>query len=70
MKKTTYKSSGVDINKANAFVKAIKSDVASTTGASVIRRKGAFGGLFALAKGQYKNPVLVSSTDGVGTKLL
>ncbi len=70
MKKTTYKSSGVDINKANAFVKAIKSDVASTTGTSVICRKGAFGGLFALAKGQYKNPVLVSSTDGVGTKLL
>ncbi|MCK5013129.1 MAG: phosphoribosylformylglycinamidine cyclo-ligase [Candidatus Omnitrophica bacterium] len=70
MKKTTYKSSGVDINKANAFVRAIKGDVASTIGASVIRRKGAFGGLFALRQGQYKNPVLVSSTDGVGTKLL
>ena len=70
MKKTTYKSSGVDINKANAFVRAIKGDVASTIGLSVIRRKGAFGGLFALTKGQYKSPVLVSSTDGVGTKLL
>ncbi len=70
MKKVTYKTSGVDIGKANAFVKAIKKDVSSTIGASVIQRKGAFGGLFALAKGKYKNPVLVSSTDGVGTKLL
>lgn len=66
----TYKNSGVDITKANAFIKAISGDVASTIGASVIRRKGAFGGLFALTKGRYKNPVLVSSTDGVGTKLL
>jgi len=70
MKKVTYKTSGVDIDKANAFVKAIKKDVRSTIGASVIQRKGSFGGLFALAKGKYKSPVLVSSTDGVGTKLL
>ena len=70
MKRATYKSSGVDITKANAFVRAIKNDVTSTAGASVIKRKGAFGGLFALEGSQYKNPVLVSSTDGVGTKLL
>jgi phosphoribosylformylglycinamidine cyclo-ligase len=69
MKKITYKSSGVDIDKANVFIKAIQRDVASTVNASVIQRKGSFGGLFALA-GRYKNPVLVSSTDGVGTKLL
>jgi len=70
MPKITYKSSGVDIGKAKAFVKAIKRDVASTIGKSVIQRNGAFGGLFAFAKSGYKNPVLVSSTDGVGTKLL
>ena len=69
MKKVTYKSSGVDIQKANAFVKAIKKDVRSTMDSSVLQRKGAFGGLYALTKGKYKNPVLVSSTDGVGTKL-
>ena len=70
MKKITYKTSGVDINKADAFVRSIKRDVAGTMNSSVIQRKGAFGGLYALTKGKYKNPVLVSSTDGVGTKLL
>ncbi|MBN1869117.1 MAG: phosphoribosylformylglycinamidine cyclo-ligase [Candidatus Omnitrophica bacterium] len=70
MKKTTYKTSGVDIDKANAFLKVIKGDAASTFGGSVIQRPGAFGGLFALMKNQYRDPVLVSSTDGVGTKLL
>ncbi len=70
MKNITYKTSGVDIAKANIFVDAIKKDMASTMGPSVIRRQGSFGALFALAKGKYKYPVLVSSTDGVGTKLL
>ena len=70
MKKVTYKTSGVDIQKADAFVHAIKRDVVGTINSSVIQRKGAFGGLYALNKGKYKNPVLVSSTDGVGTKLL
>lgn len=66
----TYKTSGVDIRKANAFVKAIRRDMAGTRGPGVIQRTGAFGGLFAFAKERYRNPVLVSSTDGVGTKLL
>jgi len=70
MKKVSYKTSGVDIKKADAFVRAIKRDVAGTLDSSVLQRKGAFGGLYALTKGKYKNPVLVSSTDGVGTKLL
>jgi len=70
VKKVTYKTSGVDIQKANAFVRAIKRDVVGTMNSSVIQRKGAFGGLYVLNKGKYKNPVLVSSTDGVGTKLL
>lgn len=69
-KETTYQSSGVDIIRANQFVRAIKRDVASTQGAAVLKRPGAFGGLFALDKKKYKRPVLVSSTDGVGTKLL
>lgn len=69
-KSVTYKTSGVDIAKANAFVKSIRGDVTRTMNAAVLQRKGAFGGLYALAPGKYKNPVLVSSTDGVGTKLL
>ncbi len=70
MKKFTYKTSGVDIAKANIFVKAIGADVKKTQSAAVLHREGAFGGLFALDNKKYKNPVLVSSTDGVGTKLL
>ncbi|HBR14433.1 MAG TPA: phosphoribosylformylglycinamidine cyclo-ligase [Candidatus Omnitrophica bacterium] len=66
----SYKSSGVDIAKANAFVKAIGPDIAGTLNPSVIQSKGAFAGLFSLDRKKYKNPVLVSSTDGVGTKLL
>jgi phosphoribosylformylglycinamidine cyclo-ligase len=58
MKRMTYKAAGVDIQKGNEFVK------------SVITGIGSFGGLFGLDKKKYKNPVLVSSTDGVGTKLL
>lgn len=68
--KATYKSSGVDIDRANAFVKDIKRQVAATHGPAVLKRDGAFGGLYALTTGQYRKPVLVSSTDGVGTKLL
>lgn len=70
MSAITYKTSGVDIDEANSFVKAIQKDIAGTLSPSVIRHKGAFGSLFALNGKKYKNPVLVSSTDGVGTKLL
>ncbi len=69
-RKITYKTSGVDIDKANAFVRGIKGVVQATKGVSVLERKGAFGGLFGLDVKKYKDPVLVSSTDGVGTKLL
>ena len=69
-KQITYKTSGVDVDKANHFVNAIKGYVASTQNASVLKRKRSFGALFALNPKGYKNPVLVSSTDGVGTKLL
>ncbi len=67
-KNLTYKNSGVDIRKADAFIGAIKGLVASTRQAGVMDRTRAFGSLFEL--GACKKPVLVSSTDGVGTKLL
>ncbi len=66
----TYKKSGVDIAKANAFVRGIQGMARSTMTTAVLKRPGSFGALFALDFKRYKNPVLVSSTDGVGTKLL
>ena len=69
-KKLSYKSSGVDIQKANQFVDGIAKLAASTMNSSVLKRKGAFGALFSFDFSKYKKPVLVSSTDGVGTKLL
>ncbi len=67
-KQLTYKDSGVDIKKADAFIGAIKGLVRSTRQPGVMDRTRAFGSLFEL--GKFKRPVLVSSTDGVGTKLL
>lgn len=64
----TYKKAGVDIDKAEAFVSQIKRLVKSTHRAGWLGDIGTFGGFFELAK-KYKNPVLVSSSDGVGTKL-
>ena len=69
MKTVTYKQSGVDIEKANVFVKDIQRMTASTMNPDVIKRKGSFGALYSLNK-KLKQPVMVSSTDGVGTKLL
>ena len=65
--KMTYKDSGVDIDAGDKFVKLIKESVKSTYIPGVMGDLGGFGGMFELAK--YKNPVLVSGTDGVGTKL-
>jgi phosphoribosylformylglycinamidine cyclo-ligase len=70
MKKLTYKKAGVDIAKANRFVDAIKVMSKSTMNKHVLNKQGSFGALFNLNAFKYKNPVLVSSTDGVGTKLL
>ncbi|MFA6078929.1 MAG: phosphoribosylformylglycinamidine cyclo-ligase [Candidatus Omnitrophota bacterium] len=69
MKKVTYKSAGVDINKANALVKDYKRFAAFTKTKGVISDVGSFGGLFRPDIRRFKDPVLVSSTDGVGTKL-
>ena len=67
--KITYKDAGVDIDAGNTFVKMIKPLVKATSRPEVLADIGGFGGLFSLNTGKYKNPVLVSGTDGVGTKL-
>ncbi len=65
----TYASSGVNIEEGNRFVSKIKPLVKKTFRPEVLTGLGGFGGLFELSQGRYKEPVLVSSTDGVGTKL-
>ena len=67
---TTYKDAGVDIDVANEGMKRIKSYVSSTYNKFTLSDIGSFGGCFNLPLNKYNNPVLVSSVDGVGTKLL
>ncbi len=64
-----YKAAGVDIDAGNEAVKRIKSMVRGTYNQQVLGDLGSFGGLFSFPAAEYHNPVLVSSTDGVGTKL-
>ena len=64
----TYRAAGVDIDAGEAVVERIKPLVARTFRKEVMAGLGGFGALFELA-GRYKEPVLVSGTDGVGTKL-
>ncbi|NLC71592.1 MAG: phosphoribosylformylglycinamidine cyclo-ligase [Desulfuromonadaceae bacterium] len=66
---TTYRDAGVDIDAGNRFVEMIRPLVKSTLRPEVKTDIGGFGGLFSLHAEKYQNPVLVSSTDGVGTKL-
>jgi len=68
-KNLTYKDAGVDIDAGNELVERIKPLVAATRREEVVSGIGGFGGLFALPPGRYHEPVLVSGTDGVGTKL-
>jgi phosphoribosylformylglycinamidine cyclo-ligase len=68
-KPLTYKDAGVDIDAGNTLVERIKPLVARTRRPEVMAGLGGFGGLFALPPGRYEEPVLVSGTDGVGTKL-
>jgi len=65
----SYKDAGVDIDAGNALVKAIKPIAKATTRPEVPSSLGGFGALFELDMSKYKNPILVSGTDGVGTKL-
>ncbi len=67
--KLTYKEAGVDIEAGYEAVKKMKAHVKTTMRPEVIGGLGGFGGLFALDTTKYKQPVLVSGTDGVGTKL-
>jgi phosphoribosylformylglycinamidine cyclo-ligase len=67
-KSLSYRDAGVNIDAGNEFVEKIKSSVASTNRPGVMGSLGGFGGLFELPE-NYKQPVLVSGTDGVGTKL-
>ncbi|MFB3855414.1 MAG: phosphoribosylformylglycinamidine cyclo-ligase [Vicinamibacterales bacterium] len=64
-----YKSSGVNIDAGNEAVRRIKGLARSTFTSGVLSEIGSFGGLFRLEPGQYADPVLVASADGVGTKL-
>jgi|TARA_B110000977_G_scaffold37786_1_gene50826 phosphoribosylformylglycinamidine cyclo-ligase len=63
-----YKSAGVDINAGNELVDLIKKDVSASHGPNVLGSIGGFAGMFRLDK-EYKNPILVACTDGVGTKV-
>lgn len=64
-----YAEAGVDIDMGNQFISNIKPLVAATFRRGVLTDIGGFGGLFAIGGDRYSDPVLVSSTDGVGTKL-
>ena len=69
MRRITYKNSGVDIKSASIFKSKIKPLVRSSFRPEVLADIGGFGSFFKLDKNKYKDPVLVSSSDGVGTKL-
>ena len=66
---TTYKEAGVDISAGTEAISRITKHVRSTFNANVLTDLGGFGGCFKFPKNEYDEPVLISSTDGVGTKL-
>jgi phosphoribosylformylglycinamidine cyclo-ligase len=65
----SYRDAGVDVDAGNRAVEEIKEAVRATYRPEVLGDLGGFGGLFALDAARYKEPILVSGTDGVGTKL-
>jgi phosphoribosylformylglycinamidine cyclo-ligase len=65
----SYRDAGVDIDEGDRFVQAIKPLAKTTLRPGVVAGIGGFGGIFDLAKTGYRDPLLVASTDGVGTKL-
>ncbi|MEQ9617903.1 MAG: phosphoribosylformylglycinamidine cyclo-ligase [Deltaproteobacteria bacterium] len=69
MPKTTYKSSGVDIDAGSRLIELIKPLAKSTSNKRVLGKIGGFSGAYELPEGEYKKPVLVAAADGVGTKL-
>jgi phosphoribosylformylglycinamidine cyclo-ligase len=66
---TTYRDAGVDIQRGDEFVKRIGPLVRSTFRPEVMGELGGFGGLFRFPSERYREPILVSGTDGVGTKV-
>jgi phosphoribosylamine--glycine ligase / phosphoribosylformylglycinamidine cyclo-ligase len=68
-KSLTYAQAGVSVDNGNSLVEAIKPHVRSTRRLGTDGEIGGFGGVFDLKATGYKDPVLVSGTDGVGTKL-
>src|SRR5699024_5690756 len=64
-----YKQAGVDVEKGYEAVERMKKHIGKTTRSEVLGGLGSFGGLFELTSFKYEEPVLVSGTDGVGTKL-
>jgi phosphoribosylformylglycinamidine cyclo-ligase len=70
MKSDTYKAAGVDIDLAQNLLSKMKKKIAATKRPEMLSPIGGFGGLFELDLSKYKHPVLVSSVDGVGTKLM
>src|SRR5881396_3466781 len=69
MKKKAYTSAGVDVDLGNKLKSTLPQLLAATHRPEVLGKVGGFGGLFALNTRKYKEPILVSSVDGVGTKL-
>ena len=67
---TTYREAGVDIQRGDEFVKRIGPIVRSTFRPEVMGDLGGFGGLFRFPSDRYREPILVSGTDGVGTKVM
>jgi len=70
MSSLTYKDSGVDITKGNKLIENIKPIAKTTSREGVLAGLGGFGAMFEIPLDKYDNPVLVSGTDGVGTKLM
>ena len=68
--KYTYKAAGVDIDRGAALVEAIKPLAAATRRPGTEARLGGFGAVFDLGEAGFRDPVLISATDGVGTKLM
>ena len=70
MSSLTYKDSGVDITKGNKLIEKIKPIAKATSRPGVLAGLGGFGAMFEIPLDRYDNPVLISCTDGVGTKLM
>ena len=68
--KFSYLSSGVNVNLGNKLVKAIKPLTKNINDSNVVTGIGGFGAVYDLKHNNYKRPLLVSATDGVGTKIL